>query len=319
MVSPTRPQTGLDLVYFGLFDNCNARCNMCDCWLLPRSTLGVEHYREVLDKVLELAPKSLRFTGGEPLLLHGLSELVRRATDAGTRVSVISNGRVLASKVAELAGAGCQEVVLSIDAVGARHDTIRDTPQLFDRCVSAMRRMHEVGLPFGVNSVLQRIGIDDLEELGDVLLSQPRLPDWWHLIPIRGEAEQLPTPEQVRRATAVIGRLRVRCADAGVQLIAREEGFAEDDSPHPCSVPTFTAYVRADTGDVFGCNMLVYADAPIGNLLTWRPRDAWNSLNALSLRARCASGTNSACGRCDVSSRVMNHFLRERATAVEVS
>jgi MoaA/NifB/PqqE/SkfB family radical SAM enzyme len=267
----------------------------------------------VLSGVLSLRPKALRFTGGEPLLLRELPELIQQASSAGVRVSVISNGRILAPKVPTLVDSGCQEVVLSIDALGPRHDRIRDTQGLFDRCLAAIDRMHEARLPYGVNTVLQAIGIDDLEPLGELLLSRAQRPEWWHLIPVRGEAELTPSEEQIERAEDVIARLREKCASTGIRLIARADAFRET-GPQPCSVPSFTAYVRSDTGDMFGCNMLVYADPPIGNTVNWRAQDAWRSLNALNLRSRCAAGTNSSCGRCDRSSRAMNYFLRERAT-----
>ncbi|MYQ93562.1 radical SAM protein [Streptomyces sp. SID4946] len=85
----------MELVYFGLFDNCNARCNMCECWLAPRGDLPLAHYRNVLSAVLSLRPRAVRFTGGEPLIFAELPELVSQAAAEGVRVSVISNGRIL--------------------------------------------------------------------------------------------------------------------------------------------------------------------------------------------------------------------------------
>jgi organic radical activating enzyme len=84
---------GIDVVYFKLFDNCNAKCNMCDCWERPRSRKNIGHYEAVLASVLAAGPRSIRFTGGEPLLFRELPRLVRLAAEAGVRVSVISNGR----------------------------------------------------------------------------------------------------------------------------------------------------------------------------------------------------------------------------------
>ena len=69
----------IDVAYFKLFDNCNARCNMCDCWLRPRSSRDLAHYLDVLERVLAARPRSIRFTGGEPLLLRGLPALVATA------------------------------------------------------------------------------------------------------------------------------------------------------------------------------------------------------------------------------------------------
>src|SRR4051812_24903245 len=84
----------LQLAYLNLFDDCNVRCNMCDCWQLPRPRRSGADYLEALELVLGQRPAAIRFTGGEPLLLRTLPDLVRRAAVSGARVSVITNGRL---------------------------------------------------------------------------------------------------------------------------------------------------------------------------------------------------------------------------------
>ena len=121
----------IDVAYFKLFDNCNARCNMCDCWLRPRSSRDLAHYLDVLERVLAARPRSIRFTGGEPLLLRGLPALVATAAKSGARVSVISNGRILPGKVRQLAESGCNEIVLSLDGPRQAHDRIRNASRSF--------------------------------------------------------------------------------------------------------------------------------------------------------------------------------------------
>ncbi|WP_157879883.1 radical SAM protein [Streptomyces natalensis] len=313
---PLAAPTSMELVYFGLFDNCNARCNMCECWLAPRTGLSLTHYRNVLSAVLSLQPRAVRFTGGEPLLFAELPELVSQAAADGVRVSVISNGRILGpGKIRALIDGGCQEMVLSVDALREKHDRIRDTPGLFDRCMEAIGHLREAKLDYGVNTVLQALGADDLASLGETLRAQPNPPSWWHLIPVRGDDALRPSAVQRARMRELIPRLRDRMASAGTRMVAADDPFL-DAGPAPCTVPAFTSYVRGETGDIFGCNMLVYADPPVGNVLQWRARDAWNSLDAHSLRARCATGTNRSCARCDPSSKAMNHVLRELAAPV---
>ncbi|MEV7749683.1 radical SAM protein [Streptomyces griseofuscus] len=306
----------MELVYFGLFDNCNARCNMCECWLAPRADLPLAHYRNVLSAVLSLRPRAVRFTGGEPLIFAELPELVSQAAAEGVRVSVISNGRILGpGKIRALIDSGCTEMVLSIDALRENHDRIRGTPGLFDRCMEAVADLHEAKMDYGVNTVVQALGADDLASLGETLRTQPNPPSWWHLIPVRGDDALRPSAVQRARMRELIPRLRERMSQAGTRMVAADDPFL-DAGPEPCTVPTFTSYVRADTGDIFGCNMLVYADPPLGNVLRWRAQDAWNSLDAHSLRDRCATGTNRSCSRCDPSSKAMNHVLRELAASV---
>lgn len=302
----------LDVVYFGLFDNCNARCNMCDCWSLPRSRLGLAHYQRVLQAVLSLKPAALRFSGGEPLLFPRLPDLVRSAARAGVRVSLISNGFLLAKQVAGLARAGCAEIVLSLDAVGERHNRIRAIPGLFERCLEGIAAMHAADLPYAVNTVCQAQSIDDLPTLADQLLGSSWRPTWWHLIPVRDSGALLPDQARVDRLRQLLPALRKRLCEQGITLIADPQLFSPGGAC-PCRVPSFTAYVRADTGEVYGCNMLAYTAEPIGNLLTMPAHTVWQGQLARELRLRCAQGRNSGCSRCDPGSRAMNHRLQQLA------
>lgn len=307
-------QSALELLYFNLFDDCNARCNMCGCWLEPFLRRDVSFYLRRLDQVLALRPHAIRFTGGEPLLLKGLPALVSRAASTGARVSVISNGRLLRAKAQALADAGSTEIVVSLDGVGATHDEIRGTPGLFAHCLNGIAAVCDTSMSYGVNTVIQRAGADQLPELADTLLAQPKPPQWWHLIPIRDNAEILPTDDQRARLPRTVGAIRDRMATHDVTVVADDTMFS-DHGPAACCVPSFTAYLRADTGDVFGCNMLAYVGGSIGNIDSHPPERVWASPSAAALRQRCADGVNPACLRCDPGSRAANHMLRKLATA----
>ncbi|GGL42337.1 radical SAM protein [Planomonospora parontospora] len=300
------------IVYFNLFDDCNARCNMCECWEKPRTRRTTEHYREALEHVLELSPDAIRFTGGEPLLLRDLPDLVRRVSAAGVRVSVITNGRLLGPKAMPLAEAGCAEIVVSLDAFGLVHDQIRRTHGLFERCVAGIDSVVRSGMSYGVNTVVQRLGADDLPRLANLLLDRPDRPAWWHLIPIRDNGALTPTGRQLDRLRETIPVLVGQAAVQGVEMVA-DPGMFDAHGPVPCDVPSFTAYVRAETGEIYGCNMLAYADGVVGSLHDVPPDGHWPSPRADELRTRCAAGTNTACSRCDPASRAMNHLLRRLA------
>jgi MoaA/NifB/PqqE/SkfB family radical SAM enzyme len=306
------------LVYFKLFDNCNAKCNMCECWQLPRAKLGLPHYRPMLDRVLAARPALVRFTGGEPLLFRDLPSLITQASEAGARVAVISNGRLLASRLPVLRGAGCDEIVMSIDGMGDTHDRVRDTPGLFNRCLLAMAALADAAMPYGVNTVLQRQTIGEVAELATLLFAQPHRPAWWHLIPVRDSAELRPFPEQVGRFVDELPAIRRLAEAAGVQLVAEPHMFAPHPTP-PCAVPSFTSYVDGETGNVYACNMLAYADRPIGNLREHNLRELYERSAAVATVGACGAGKHSLCGRCDASSAKMNGVLQIRAAGALVS
>ncbi|GER83929.1 hypothetical protein KTAU_25660 [Thermogemmatispora aurantia] len=228
------------------------------------------------------------------------------------RVSVISNGRLLAKKAGALADAGCSEVVLSLDALGDHHNRIRNTPRLFEHCLEGMAAIQEAGLSYGINTVLQAESIDDLPLLANLLFTRPQPPRWWHLIPVRGNRALLPDEGQIDRMKQLLPALHEQGAARGVLLVADADMFSEKGSVC-CSVPQFTAYVRADTGNVYGCNMLVYAQNPLSNILATSASEAWESQAFQQLRLHCLEGNNSVCSRCDAGSRAMNHVLRSLA------
>jgi MoaA/NifB/PqqE/SkfB family radical SAM enzyme len=303
----------LGLLYVALFDDCNVRCDICDCWRRPPDRRTTPFYLAKLTLALSLRPQAVRFTGGEPLLLAGLPTLVATAAQTGARVSVITNGRLLQSKAASLADSGCHEIVVSIDGVGDAHDQMRGTPRLFHRLSQGVRQVCRTRMTYGVNTVVRSTNIATLATLADFLCNQPRPPSWWHLIPVRDRPALVPSQPQRDRFHATLGQVRSRLEASGTAVVADENMFDEHTAV-ACDVPDFAAFLRADTGELFGCNMLAYSRHPIGSLDTWTAFDD-PGLVATALRQRCHAGTNPDCGRCDRGSRAMNHHLLHLAQA----
>jgi MoaA/NifB/PqqE/SkfB family radical SAM enzyme len=303
---------GLDVVYFKLFDNCNAKCNMCDCWELPRSRRGISHYEAVLTSVLAAGPRSIRFTGGEPLLFRELPRLIRLAAETGVRVSVISNGRILPRKVSQLAEHGCDEIIVSLDGVGETHDMIRNTPWLFDQVLAGISGINLTRMSYGVNTVVQRQGVRELPRLAKILLAQARPPRWWHLIPVRDRPELLPSDEDITWLHAVLPGVFQEMADGNVEVLADAVMFNQGTRA-ACQVPQFAVYIDAESGHAYSCNILAYSDPPIGNIVESTMEEVWSGHMASRVRENVAASAHGTCSRCDVASRMMNYKLRAQA------
>lgn len=300
-------QPRLALLYFALFDDCNAKCDICDSWRNPPGRKPAPFYLDRLRRALALRPLAVRFTGGEPLLLSELPALTATAETTGARVSVITNGRLLPSKATMLADNGCQEIVVSVDGVGDLHDRLRGTPQLFQRLSEGLRQVGETHMTYGVNTVVSATNIDVIPSIADFLLAQPRTPSWWHLIPVRDRPALVPSQPQRDRLRLTLRRMRARLEASGTAVLVDENMFDEHTSV-ACDVPTFAAFLQANTGELFGCNMLVHSSQPIGDLTTWTETGE-SGPAATTLQERCRTGTNPDCGRCDRGSRDMNHYL----------
>jgi MoaA/NifB/PqqE/SkfB family radical SAM enzyme len=302
----------IDVVYFKLFDNCNAKCNMCDCWERSRSRHDISHFKTVLASVLACRPKSIRFTGGEPLLFRELPQLVKMAAESGARVSVISNGRLLPRKVQQLAEHGCDEIVLSLDGVGETHDRIRNTPRLFGRILASISEINLTSMSYGINTVVQRQAVREVPQLAEVLLNQARQPRWWHLIPVRDRPELRPSDEDIAWLHAILPDVFHAMARSHVDVLADAAMF--NHIPRAaCQVPHFTVYIDAESGNAYSCNMLAYSDPPIGNVVHANMEAVWLGDIATRVRESCGTSAHRTCSRCDVASQMMNYKLRKQA------
>lgn len=104
-------------------DHCNLRCSYCmplDARFRPAAELlSFAEIERVVRVASELGIRTLRLTGGEPLLRPGMPELVERLVGiAGIEeVALSTNGLLLADQAAALAAAGLARLNVSLDAL----------------------------------------------------------------------------------------------------------------------------------------------------------------------------------------------------------
>ncbi|MEV8514927.1 GTP 3',8-cyclase MoaA [Dactylosporangium sp. NPDC051484] len=154
-----------------LTDRCNLRCTYCMPaegldWL-PSPTLltDAEVVRLIDVAVHRLGVTDVRFTGGEPLLRRGLTEIVRAvaALPGRPRMMLTTNGIGLSRLAAALAEAGLDRVNVSLDTTdSARFEALTRRDRHGD-VVAGLGAAAEAGLvPVKMNAVLLR-GVNDDE------------------------------------------------------------------------------------------------------------------------------------------------------------
>lgn len=105
-------------------DRCNIRCFYCmpaeHIQFLPRAEiLSFEEYARFVSVAARLGIRSVRLTGGEPLLRQELPQLIRMLTaiDGIEEVSLTTNATLLAQQAEALKAAGLRRVNISLDAL----------------------------------------------------------------------------------------------------------------------------------------------------------------------------------------------------------
>ncbi len=154
-----------------LTDRCNLRCSYC----MPAEGLDWMPHAEVLtdDEIIRLITvgvtrlgiRTVRLTGGEPLLRKNLEELVSRiaAIDPRPAIALTSNGIGLERRAEGLVAAGLDRINVSLDTLDAEtFKRLTRRPRLAD-VLAGVSAARAAGLdPVKINTVLMR-GVNDHE------------------------------------------------------------------------------------------------------------------------------------------------------------
>jgi cyclic pyranopterin phosphate synthase len=155
-----------------LTDRCNLRCTYCMPadgldWLPSDQLLAPDELIRLLRiAVTRLGVTSVRFTGGEPLVVKRLEEIIEATAALHPRpeITLTTNGIGLDKRAGGLKRAGLDRINVSLDTVDAArfaHITRRD--RLHD-VLAGLRAAKDAGLdPVKVNAVLDPVtGLDDV-------------------------------------------------------------------------------------------------------------------------------------------------------------
>ena len=145
-------------------DRCNFRCRYCMPaeglpWLPKDQVLSFEEITRITGILVECGVRSLKVTGGEPLVRRDVPRLVRmlRALGDDLDISITTNGFLLAQNAAELRDAGLDRVTVSCDSLTKhrfKEMTLRDA---LDEVLDGLRVSAELGLtPVKINTVVLR-------------------------------------------------------------------------------------------------------------------------------------------------------------------
>jgi cyclic pyranopterin phosphate synthase len=153
-----------------LTDRCNLRCVYCMPeeglqWMPSGEILTDDEVVRIVALALRRGLKKVRFSGGEPLVRHGLASLVARvcALPGLEDVSITTNGVFLAAQARRLYDAGLRRINVSLDSLQPENFARIVRRDLFDQVWEGIEDAERVGFdPIKINVVLQA-GVNDHE------------------------------------------------------------------------------------------------------------------------------------------------------------
>ncbi len=162
-------------VAWELTRSCALACVHCRAEAMPRrhpEELTTAEAFRVLDDLKALAPPVLVLTGGDPLMRPDLFELVEYGVGRGLRVAVspTTTNLVTRARLERLRDLGVSMIHISIDGADAEtHDAFRGVPGTFDRAMTTLGYLGELGMPVQVGTTLTRHNLHQLPRLAEVM------------------------------------------------------------------------------------------------------------------------------------------------------
>ena len=167
-------------------DRCNFRCVYCMpkevfgrdyAFLERRELLTLEELARVVAIFAGLGVRTVRITGGEPLVRRNVEHLVELLAAIETadgkqlELALTTNGSLLTQKANALAAAGLNRVTVSLDSLDDEaFRAMNDVDFPVQRVLEGIDAAASAGLPVKVNAVVKR-GANDGDVIESFILS----------------------------------------------------------------------------------------------------------------------------------------------------
>jgi len=195
IAAPLADQFNRPITYLriSVTDKCNLRCVYCMPseglpWLSKSNVLSYEEIVQIVRAAARVGVRSIRLTGGEPLVRRDLFKLVEAiaATAGIDDISLSTNGLLLTDQLERLRDAGLTRVNISLDTLREdRFLQIARRPGL-DRVLAGIDATVAAGLvPLKINCVVMRgHNEDEVADLARLTIDRPIFVRFIEVMPV---------------------------------------------------------------------------------------------------------------------------------------
>jgi len=212
------------VIVWNITRSCNLKCMHCYAHATDRTyekELTHEQGLALIDNLADFSVPVILFSGGEPLVRPDLVELASYAVEKGMRAVISTNGTLITKvKAKELKKVGLSYVGVSLDGMEAVNDRFRGKKGAFRDALTGIKNCQEVGLKVGLRFTINRMNVDEVQHIFDLLEEQliPRA-CFYHLVYTgRGSSliEQDLNHEETRKVVDIIMERTKDLHDRGI-------------------------------------------------------------------------------------------------------
>ncbi len=302
---------------------CNCQCVMCDIWKDNGNLqqLTEADVRELLTSLKKLHTQWVVMSGGEALLNPRLFRLCDILRAEGIKVTILSTGLLLTYYAPRIVQR-TDEVIVSLDGSEHVHNSIRRTPNAYQKLNDGVRSVKTINpdFPLSARCVIQRrnftdwlnivnaahdIGLDQISFLPvDVSTEAFNRLDPWpddKIESVRLDVAELPHLKAMIEALVTNYEADFESgyiAESPAKIRRIYDYYAAfygltDFPPVSCNAPWVSATVEAD-GTVRPC----FFHRPFGNIKDAAFSKLLNSPSAVTFRQNLNMETNDLCRKC---------------------
>jgi MoaA/NifB/PqqE/SkfB family radical SAM enzyme len=154
-----------------LTENCQAKCISCNYWKTRwADAINTEQAIDLVNQIAKARIRSLRLTGGEPLLRKDTFEVLRKANCQAFRNVVLqTNGLLLKKLHKEVNDSPITKVAVSVDGLENTNDLIRGIHGYFGLALDGIRLLR--GKKVVLSVTLNKISAMELKQLRELAQS----------------------------------------------------------------------------------------------------------------------------------------------------
>jgi MoaA/NifB/PqqE/SkfB family radical SAM enzyme len=333
--------------FYGILnERCNLKCKGCDYWRLEHyeEELPAEEWIRVLKEIKDfVGPFHINFSGGEPLVKHGLFDILNYCRDNEILAGMTTNAIILKDRqAAQLVEAKLFSLNVSLDgATAATHDLQRGVKGSYAKVLRTIDLMKEhsaktgIHVPIVIKPTVSRLNFKEMPDLVRMvagmgvngILFQP-LGDWgteeikelWihdmdalqsvvdDVVAMKKDGYPILSAEwHIRDWVAHFSKEHVANTPARLRragLMSRPPSDSQAEADGvQCWVGLTTMHIKTD-GTAVNCHTL----EPIGNVRHQSIRDIWYGEVGRQRRAETVKCTIGCTENCTIKRTVRQSF-----------
>jgi radical SAM protein with 4Fe4S-binding SPASM domain len=137
-----------DVVYILPTNSCNLKCKHCSSGSSPniKEFLSFEKVKKIIDEVILLEPKTINFTGGEPLLHEDIVKIINYTKENFTgRINLSTNGMLLNDYLTEKLIDIVDSIDISLDGYDEKTCSFIRGKGVFETVIKNVKKIQKKG------------------------------------------------------------------------------------------------------------------------------------------------------------------------------